>query len=152
MMVPPSPRHGEICARVVYLVQRFLDDDSIGRVLCNDSAVVTERNPDTVRGADVSYYSYDRAPRGPLSAGLLSVAPDIVFEVLSPSDRWSDVHAKVAEYLHAGVRIVCLVDDGTKTVHVFHPNRPSQVMPSNAQLELADILPGFRVPVERFFS
>ena len=100
---PPMPRHGELCAQIVYLLRRFLEDHPLGRVLSNDSGVVTERNPDTVRGADIAYYSFQRVPKGPLPDGLLSVAPELVFEVLSPEDRWREVHVKVAEYLHTGV-------------------------------------------------
>src|SRR3989337_2404935 len=81
-MAPPRPRHGEICVQIVYLLRKYLDDHPIGRVLSNDSGVITEREPDTVRGADIAYYSYDRVPKGPLPAGLLDVAPDVVFEVL----------------------------------------------------------------------
>ena len=34
--------------------------------MSNESVVVTERNPDTVRGADISFYSFNRLPKGPL--------------------------------------------------------------------------------------
>src|SRR5262249_54647298 len=76
-MPPPKPRHGEICVQIAYLLRRFLDDKPIGRVLGNDSAVITERDPDTVRGADVAYYSYQRVPKGPLPNEWLSVAPEL---------------------------------------------------------------------------
>ena len=36
----------------------------LGRVVTNDSGIVTQRDPDTVRGADVAYYSYARLPKG----------------------------------------------------------------------------------------
>src|SRR5207248_1549779 len=100
-------------------LRKHFDANPLGHVLSNDSCIVTERNPDTVRGADVAFYSYERVPRGPIPPGLLSVPPDLVFEVLSPNDRWSDVHVKVAEYLHAGVQAVCVLDDSTRSVHVF---------------------------------
>jgi Uma2 family endonuclease len=152
MMVPPAPRHGEICAQIVYLLRQHLDAHSSGRVLSNDSCVVTERNPDTVRGADVAFYSYQRVPRGPLPLGLLPIAPDLVFEVLSPTDRWSEVHVKVAEYLHAGVRAVCVLDDSARSIHVFYADRPSQVLAASEELTLPDVLGDFRTPVARFFE
>ena len=93
----PAPRHGEICGNMVYIVKSYLATNDVGRVVSNDSGIITERDPDTVRGADVAFYSYQRAPKGPLPNGLLPVAPELVFEVLSPTDRWSDVHIKVAE-------------------------------------------------------
>lgn len=83
----PTPRHGEICVQTAYFLRRFLDDHTVGRVVSNDSGVVTEQNPDTVRGADVAYLSYQRAPKGPLPDGYLSVVPEVVFEVRSTTDR-----------------------------------------------------------------
>ncbi len=53
-MTMPKPRHGEICGRAVRILGNFVEDHDLGRVLSNDSGVITERGPDTVRGADVS--------------------------------------------------------------------------------------------------
>jgi Uma2 family endonuclease len=151
-MAPPRPRHGRICARISYLMQRYLEDHEIGQVMTNDSGVITEREPDTVRGADIAYYSFERVPKGPLPAGLLGVAPDLVFEVLSPSDRWSDVQVKVSEYLDAGVRAVCIVDDDTRSVHVFRPERPIDVFKAADEFVLSDVFRDFCVKIERFFE
>jgi Uma2 family endonuclease len=129
-----------------------LDAHPIGRALSNDSGIVTERDPDTVRGADIAYYSFERVPKGPLPAGLLDIAADLVFEVLSPSDRWSEVQVKVAEYLDAGVRAVCVVDDDTRSVHVFRSDKPLQVFKAADEFALPEILSEFCVKVERFFE
>ena len=86
-MPPPGSRHGKVCYNVAYRMGRFLEDHDLGHVLTNDSGVITERGPDTVRGADISFYSYERVPKGPLPPGYLDVTPDLVFEVLSPEDR-----------------------------------------------------------------
>ena len=151
-MPPARPRHGEICARLSYLLQRYLEDHPIGRVLINDSSMVTERDPDTVRGPDVSYYSFERVPKGPLPEGLLSASPELVFEVRSPSDRWSELHAKVAEYLRVGVRAVCVLDDETRSVHLFHADRPSEVLKADDEFTLPEIVGDFCVKVQRFFE
>src|SRR5262249_5735735 len=58
VMNVPAPRHGQICVKVVRILGRFLDAHDLGHLVSNDSGVVTERDPDTVRGADVSFYSY----------------------------------------------------------------------------------------------
>jgi Uma2 family endonuclease len=151
-MPPPWPRHGELCACVSYLLQRYLEDHPAGRVLTNDSSMITERDPDSVRGPDVSYYSYKRVPKGPLPKGLLSIAPDLVFEVRSPSDRWSELHVKIAEYLRVDVKAVCVLDDGARSVHVFYADREPQVLTTDDEFSLPDILGDFRVKVARFFE
>ena len=151
-MAPPRPRHGEICLQIGHLLRCYLDDHPVGRALSNDSGVITERDPDTVRGADIAYYSFERVPKGPLPAGLLDVAPDLVFEVLSPTDRWSEVQVKVAEYLDAGVQAVCVVDDDTRSVHMFRPDEPMRVFKADDEFSLPDVLGDFRVKVQRFFE
>lgn len=50
---PPGFRHGEVCSNIIRLVGNYVADHRLGRTLANDSGIITERNPDTVRGADV---------------------------------------------------------------------------------------------------
>jgi Uma2 family endonuclease len=148
----PAPRHGEICGQVYYLMRRHLEEQSLGRVVCKDSGVVTEHDPDSVRGADVAFYSYNRVPPGPLPQGYLPVVPELVFEVRSPDDRWGRILAKVAEYLEAGVTIVCVLDQMTERCHVYRTDGDSQILPPEQELTLPDVLPEFRVLVRRFFE
>lgn len=56
----------------------------LGFVTRNDSGVVLERNPDTVRGPDVAYWSRKRMPE-PRRKGWMDVPPDLILEVLSPN-------------------------------------------------------------------
>lgn len=54
----PSSRHGWLCMRVGKLLANYVDHRELGRVFCNDAGMITERDPDTVRGPDVSFFSY----------------------------------------------------------------------------------------------
>jgi Uma2 family endonuclease len=148
----PTPRHGEICARVSYSLCRFLDDHPLGRVVSNDSGVLTEHDPDTVRGADVAFYSYARVPRGPLPPGYLPLPPELVIEVRSTTDRWGKIIAKVGEYLKAGVTLVCVLDEQTHAAHVYHADDPPRKIVADEELTLPEVLAGFCVPVRRFFE
>ncbi len=149
----PYPRHGYYCSKVDRILGTFVEERDLGRVMCNDSGVITERGPDTVRGADVCYYSYQSVPRGPLPEGYLPVPPELVFEVRSPTDRWSKVLAKVGEYLNGGVQIVCVLDPQTETLTVYHGDELQRVLAADDELALPGLLgPDFRVPVRRFFE
>lgn len=151
-MNPPAPRHGEVCFQVAFWLGEFLIREPVGRVVINDSGIITQRGPDTVRGADVAFYSYLRVPKGPLPSGYLPVPPDVVFEVLSPSDRRAETLAKVAEYLAAGVRVVCVLDSQDDSVQVHDADKPLTVLSVDNNLELPDVLGGFCVPVAKFFQ
>ncbi|HUG90045.1 MAG TPA: Uma2 family endonuclease [Planctomycetaceae bacterium] len=148
----PKPRHGQVCSRVDRFVGNFADGHDLGHVACNDSGVITERDPDTVRGADVCFYSYSKVPRGPFPEGYLPVPPDAVFEILSPDNRRPKVLTKVGEYLEANVTVVCVLDPESETVEVFREKGPSQTLSGDDELTLPDVLPGFSVPVRRFFE
>ena len=150
-MTVPDPRHGQICSKVDRIFGNFADAHDLGHVLSNDSGVITERGPDTVRGADIVFYSYGRVPRGKLPRAYLSEMPELVVEVRSKSDRWPKVLAKAAEYLNAGVSVVVLLDDDQSTAHIITPDR-NEILNADDELTLPEILPGFSVAVRRFLE
>ncbi len=148
----PAPRHGEICANIVSLINPSVRASKLGRLVCNDGGVRTERGPDTVRGPDVSFWSCSRVPPGPLPQGYLDVVPELVFEVRSPTDKWAKVLVKVAEYLDAGVSVVCVLDQRSETVQLFRNEELPQTLHNSDELHLPDVMGDFRVSVQRFFE
>jgi Uma2 family endonuclease len=148
----PSFRHGKICAKIARLIGYHVDMHDLGHVLSNDSGVITQRGPDTVRGADVAFYSYQAVPKGENPRMYAPKPPELVFEVKSPDDRWSQVHEKIAEYLAVGVRVVCVADPKTETVAIHHSERPVQSLAGDDELSLPDVLGNFRVPISKFFE
>jgi Uma2 family endonuclease len=75
-----------------------------------------------------------------------------VFEVRSPSDRWKDILAKVAEYLQAGVDTVCVVDPDSETIRIYLPDQPGTTLGINDTLALSDLLPDFSWPIKELFE
>ncbi|MFO0851416.1 MAG: Uma2 family endonuclease [Gemmataceae bacterium] len=85
----PGGRHGEVCDNAAALFRGFVKPNGLGRTMTNDTFVRTRIDPDTYRGADVCYLSYERWPKDrPLPDGPLETPPDLVVEVKAPSDRW----------------------------------------------------------------
>jgi Uma2 family endonuclease len=151
----PRSRHGEVCAAITEIVRSFVRKRKLGRVFSNDAGVITERQPDSLRGADVSFYSYARAPRGRIDPRIyLDAAPNVVFEVRSPDDRTSEVLEKVAEYLHAGVDCVCVFDTLHETVSVYEETADAAMLVLQVEdtLTLRQIHDDFRVRVGEFFD
>jgi Uma2 family endonuclease len=148
----PTPRHGEICVNIALLIGPHVRAHGMGRLVSNDGGVITEHDPDTVRGADVAYNSYARVPQGPMPAGYLDDVPELIFEVRSTFDRWPRLIAKAAEYLEAGVSVVCLLDLVSETAHVHRADESPRILQADDEMHLPDILGELRVPVRRFFE
>jgi Uma2 family endonuclease len=146
-----KPRHGQICTQVGGPLTDHVEDRGLGRVCCN-IGVITERGPDTVRGADVCFYSFARVPKGPLPDRYLDTAPDLIIEVLSPSDRWPKVLAKVAEYLDAGTTVVVVLDDQRRQTHLYRADGAPRILRADETLSIPELLLDFQVRVGRFFE
>lgn len=147
----PTPRHGQICNEVAWLLNSHVRPNTLGEVVSNDSGIITRRDPDSMRGADVAFYSRARVGSGRLPDGYLDKVPDLVVEVLSDFDRWSAILAKVAEYLAAGVTAVCILDPSDETAYVYHGDRPVRILTGAQEFALPDLLGDFRVQVAEFF-
>lgn len=148
----PGYRHGRICNRIGALLRTFVDAHDLGDVLNNDAGVITERGPDTVRGPDVSFYSYARVPKGSVPVGYPPAAPELVFEVFSPFDRWPDTLAKAGEYLKAGVEMVCVVDPEHETVTVYDARQPGRTYAADEELAFPEWLGGLSLRVRDLFA
>ena len=149
---PPRSRHGQVCSRIARIIGNYCDAHELGHVLSNDAGVITEREPDTVRGGDVIFYDFRRVPKGKLPAGYVQVPPDLVFEVLSPDDRQSKVLRKVTEYLLAGVKVVCVLDPEDETLRVYRDDKAEEVLRTDHDFSVPDILIGFSCLVGKFFE
>jgi Uma2 family endonuclease len=151
--VPPAmPEHGRTCANALFVLETYGRQSGFGYALSNDTAVVTERGPDTVRGADVCFYSHARWPRSQLGNTLPPVPPDVAVEVVSPGDRRGEIHRKIGEYLDAGVLLIWVVYPKRRRVAVYrHDEEEPTVFKEDEFLENFPELPGFRCPVSDFF-
>jgi len=148
----PTLQHGTVCATLTRLLGNHVAGQKLGRVMCNDSFVKTRKDPDSVRGADVCYVSYERLPRGKVPPGLLDVVPEFVIEVRSPSNTWDYIFTKVGEYLGARVRVVIVVDEGTTSASVYRLEEFQQIFHNGDELTIPDVLPGFSFTVRSLFE
>jgi Uma2 family endonuclease len=148
----PGFEHGMVVVTIARLLGNFVADHSLGRVVSNDTYFYTRHAPDVVRGMDVAYISYARLPKGPVPRGPLDVAPELVVEVRSPYDAWTDVFAKVEEYLAAGVPVVLVADPEKGTVSALRKGPTQEDFHDGDTLTVPDVLPGFAVEVARLFE
>lgn len=150
IMPPPQARHGILCSRIDRRLGIYVEENKLGWTTSNDTGVILERDPDTVRGPDVAFWSIARQPE--LPAGYFEIPPDIAVEVLSPTDRRRDVREKIREYIALGVRLVWLIDPETRTVTVYLGTIRGTELDESDTLDGGEVLPGFAVPVSYLFG
>ncbi len=148
---PPMKPHGVVCIRVSYLLTAYTDQRGFGYVTCNDTGVLLERDPDTVRGPDVALYE-DANTFADLHPKYGEVPPRLAVEVLSPNDRANKLLRKINDYLRCGVGMVWVIDPEIRTVTVHQPGKPQIELTENQELTGEDVLPGFRCRVADFFA
>ena len=147
----PSVKHGKICLAFGAFLYLYLTEHDIGHAASNDSLVRLSIDPPLVRAPDVCFFSYERLPRGDVPDGVTTIIPELVAEMRSPSDSWSDVFTKVPQYLKAGVQVVLVFDAATKTVSAYRDTELQRIFQANEELTIPDVLPGFSVRVETLF-
>lgn len=140
-MPPPGGMHGISCLKVARKVGNFVDENNRGTVTSNDTGFITSRDPDSVRGPDVAFWSKERLPHIPV--GYMDVAPDLAVEVLSPSNTSKQIREKLIEYFARGVRAVWVVAPEDRTVTVYRSPEEGRLLHENAILTGDDVLPGF---------
>jgi Uma2 family endonuclease len=152
--VPPAmPEHGVVCANIAGTLWDYGRKSGYGYTLSNDSAVVTERGPDTVRGPDMCFYSHARWPRSDVESGLPPVPPNLAVEVVSPGNRAGKISANIAEYQAVGVLMVWVVYPARRGVVIHRSDdEPPITLREGAVIENLPELPGFRCPVADFFT
>ena len=81
----------------------------------------------------------------------MTVVPDLVGEVVSPRDSFSDVEEKVLVWLAAGTRLVIVVEPTTRTIHAYRGSDRVVVLREGEQLDAGDVVPGLTIAVAELF-
>ena len=151
MMSPAGEEHGVIVMNLSAPLSTLVRRKGLGRVFGAETGFVIARDPDTVRAPDVAFVRAERLSPTP-GKGFFPGPPDLAVEVVSPSDRASEVLAKMHEWLDAGCRTVWLVDPETRTVTVYRSRSQIRVLATSDSLSGEDIVPDFSIPITEVFG
>jgi Uma2 family endonuclease len=146
----PGERHGFVCLNVGAILRNYTYQRRKGYACSNDTGVILERDPDTVRGPDVVLYDQVRR-YDELNPRYSDQPPTLAVEVLSPNDQWGNVTRRIFHFLSRGIPVVWLVDPEGQTVTVYRPNQIPQVFEGQDELTGGAELYDFRCRVSEFF-
>ena len=150
--MPAGKIHGRIAMTFGAALVAYVRPRRLGTVIGSDAGVILQRNPDTVREPDIAFISSERLPLEDQSDGYLEVIPELVVEIVSPSDSTQAVNDKTLMWLDHGVLMVLEVHPATRTVMVHRPNVSAMTLAGDDVLDCGDVLPGFALPLREIFD
>ena len=150
--MPAGHRHGRIIMKLAIRLGAFIEPCKLGTLVASDSGVWLERDPDTVREPDIAFFSAEKIPLDADIPGYAEEVPDLVVEVVSPSDRRAAINDKALMWLRYGARLVWVVYPEARAVDVHCEGRPVAALGENDAFDGLDVIPGFSCPVRDIFG
>lgn len=154
VVVSPIPfwAHAHVVRTLLLALHAHASSGGAGEVYGANTFYRLPHRDDTVRAADVSLVRAGRLPGVVPLRGATPFAPDLVVEVLSPSDTYSRVEEKLDDYLAAGVQLLWLVDPSRRRVDVVLPDGTRRRVGESETLDGAPVLPDFSITVGDIFA
>lgn len=118
LIMSPSPniQHQRILRQLFRMLDPFVTEHQLGEVLFAPLDILVQREPLRTRQPDLLFVSNERVG---ILREIIEGAPDLVVEVLSPSNTRADIESKLADYARIGVRECWLVSPEAHTVEVL---------------------------------
>jgi Uma2 family endonuclease len=161
-MSPPLFGHAHLANLLARLISDFIRPEQIGEVFVETPFVLPEtESANWVKGSrvpDVMYIQLERLTiyknNSPdWKTQPLALVPDLVVEIISINDRYSDINAKVELYLKDGVQMIWILDPQRKTVTVHtHGSKQHITLSTDDILKADPVIPGFQVTISQLFE
>lgn len=151
IMSPAGSEHGRISFLIAAAIDRHACQHRLGIVF--DSSTGFRLTPDDLLSPDTAFVTRARfAGLQRMPRGYFPGAPDLVVEVLSPSDSLDRIHEKMVVYFSHGCRLAWVINPAERNALVYRgPDADRLLRPADA-LDGEDVLPGFRLPLAELFA
>ncbi|HEX4229480.1 MAG TPA: Uma2 family endonuclease [Bryobacteraceae bacterium] len=113
------------------------------------------RLPDSsIRAADAAWVRKDRLATLSKQAKrkFIPLSPDFVIEVLSPSDKLSEVRAKMREWVEQGVPLAWLIIPDDRLVEIYRPGQSAETLRDAHEVRGEGLLDGFVLTLDRIWE
>lgn len=149
-MPGPNHKHGIITSRLIMALGNFLasQGQSPDLALTNMAFELAKK---TAPIPDVAFITAERAAGDDLSKAF-SGPPDLAIEIMSPTDKWSEVINKVKLYQRYQTRLIWVVDPFDQGVFVYQLGHPRRTLLAEDELTGEDVIPGFSLAVQALFD
>ena len=152
LQIPRSimPEHDAPRINLEGALRESTEGRGLGTILTR-AGVWLEGNPDTVRKADIAYISSANLQSGTLNYGYPEAAPDLLVDVVTPTDRFAAVSENARMWSDSGVPLVWIAYLGGRSVDVYHADGSTLTLTEDDTLDGGEVLPGFSCRVSEIF-
>ena len=150
-MTPAGGKHGRTAMNLSTPLDVHVREHNLGAVYAAETGFVLASDPDTVRAPDVSFVRRERIEEVGDVESFIPGAPDLAAEVVSPGDSDKELAEKVADWLAAGTRMVIVINPRRRTTTVHRSLTAIRLLTEADQLDGADVVPGWTLPVRQLF-
>lgn len=149
-MAPPRPINAFIAQKIGMYLGMYDIENKLGYVFGADGGYIL--SPHDVRIPDVSFIFKERIDSEMLK--LVSGAPDLAVEVISPSETVASIHEKTHFYLETGSSVIWVIYPDERIAEIrtasdtgFH----IVTVDMDGMLTAETILPDFKLPMRDIF-
>lgn len=153
--------HAKIITWLYRSILQALTCSGSGEVLTAVTFILPDAyDSNWVRGSrepDVMAYVGDRiaqfeATLQPHDNRPLSIVPDFVIEVISPTDGATEVENKIAAYMQDGVRLLWVIYPESRKIRIFRTDGEYRETTDSGTLDAGEIIPGWSITLDDLFG
>jgi Uma2 family endonuclease len=152
MAASPTPDHQTVVQETFVKLDSFVREHRLGRVFLAPLDIVIRRDPLCTRQPDVMFIR--NARRYIIGLQVIEGGPDLVIEVLSPTNTRPDLQEKLQDYQTIGVREAWIVSPQAQTVEVLQLSAEGiqrSGLYGLGHLIVSQVLPELRLMVDEIF-
>jgi Uma2 family endonuclease len=107
------------------------------------------------RASDISFISKARLRSlgfTPSTRKFFPGAPDLAIEILSPSNRRTEIDERLKDFFASGTQICWIINPDNECVEICHSPTDRKLLGSGAMLDGEHLLPGFQFSIADLFK
>jgi Uma2 family endonuclease len=137
-------RHNWVREKLLFLLTLFLQQTRLGEVFA-ETGIQFDSN--TLARPDIVYWDAEHFAPIDWDQSPAEVIPQLLVEIISPSNSLKTMLRNAEYYLRAGVQVVWIVNRDPFEIHVFEKGQAKRVLRAGDLLEAPSVLPGFSTAV-----
>ena len=151
-MPPAGFEHGRLASEAGSSLRNYVREHNLGVVCASETGFMIGTEPDHVRAPDAAFVRRERIEAMGAVTGYWPGAPDLVIEVISPNDRYTEVEEKVEDWLEAGTAIVIIINPRNRTATIRRPSQAPAILSGQDIIDGGEVVPGWQMALREIFA